>query len=146
MGPVVCCVDDSETARRALAVGRRLATALDRPLVLLHVAPPTAAPGLSIAPTGRSRLIQEELDDASELLSRIADEEGLGEDVARIAKVGDAGAAIVKVCDEQNASFVVMGSRGRGGLKSAMLGSVSNSVASNAPCPVVIVPPHVGQQ
>lgn len=127
-------------------MGRRLATALDRPLVLLHVAPPTAAPGLSIAPTGRSRLIQEELDDASELLSRIADAEGLGEDVARIAKVGDAGAAIVKVCDEQNASFVILGSRGRGGLKSAMLGSVSNSVASNAPCPVVIVPPHAGEQ
>jgi nucleotide-binding universal stress UspA family protein len=145
MGPVVCCIDDSETARKALGVGRRLASALDRPLVLLHVAPPTAAPGVSAAPGGRARLAQEELDDANAWLERLAEAEELDEGVTLIAKVGDAGAAIVEVCKEHGASFVVLGSRGRGGLKTAVLGSVSNSVAGNAPCPVVIVPPHADQ-
>jgi nucleotide-binding universal stress UspA family protein len=33
-----------------------------------------------------------------------------------------------------------MGSRGRGPLRAAILGSVSHSVARRAPCPVLILP------
>jgi nucleotide-binding universal stress UspA family protein len=142
MGPIVSCVDDSETARKALGVARELAEALDRPLVLLHVAPSTVAPGLSAAPAGHQRLREEELEDANALLDRVADEAGLDRAVVRVAKIGDAATAIVAVCDEQQASFVVLGSRGRGGLKTTMLGSVSNAVVGNASCPVVLVPPH----
>jgi nucleotide-binding universal stress UspA family protein len=146
VGPIICCVDDSDTARRALEVARRLADALERPLVVVHVAPPTAAPGVSTAPHGRARLVEEELRDANALLSGIAEEAGLGDDVERIARVGDAGKVIVDLCTERRASFVVLGSRGRGGLKTAVLGSVSNSVAGDSPCPVVIVPPHAAEQ
>lgn len=44
---------------------------------------------------------------------------------------------IVEVADETGASLVVMGSRGRTGLKA--LGSVSERVAHRAPCSVLIV-------
>jgi nucleotide-binding universal stress UspA family protein len=36
-----------------------------------------------------------------------------------------------------------MGSRGRGGIKRALLGSVSDHVVRNAPCPVVIARPTI---
>ena len=141
MGPIVVSVDDSDGARAALGVAGDLAEALGSTLVLVHVAPRTEAPGVSTAPAGQQRLREAELEDARELLQRVASEAGLGDEVQQRAEIGEAADRIVTLCTELDASFVVLGSRGRGGLKSAVLGSVSHKVASHAPCPVVIVPP-----
>jgi nucleotide-binding universal stress UspA family protein len=46
---------------------------------------------------------------------------------------------IVDVASIRNSDVIVMGSRGRTGLASALLGSNSQKVVSNAPCPVLIV-------
>ena len=54
---------------------------------------------------------------------------------------GDPGHALCHVAAERSARAIVMGSRGRGGLKRALLGSVSDYVVRNAPCPVVITRP-----
>jgi nucleotide-binding universal stress UspA family protein len=40
----------------------------------------------------------------------------------------------------EDAALLVVGSRGRGGVRSAILGSVSQRCATHSPCPVVIVP------
>jgi len=56
----------------------------------------------------------------------------------RVAK-GEAPTKIVEVAREWNADFVVLGSHGRTSLASALLGSVSESVARQAGCSVVIV-------
>jgi nucleotide-binding universal stress UspA family protein len=54
---------------------------------------------------------------------------------------GDPGAALCDLAAQRSARAIVMGSRGRGGLKRAFLGSVSDYVVRNAPCPVVITGP-----
>ncbi len=54
-------------------------------------------------------------------------------------RMGDAGAAICQLAAEIDADVVVVGSRGRGAIKRALLGSVSTHVTNNAPCPVVVV-------
>ena len=48
---------------------------------------------------------------------------------------------ILEVLDAEAAALVVIGSRGRGTLRSAVLGSVSSRLGAKAPCPCVIIPP-----
>lgn len=52
--------------------------------------------------------------------------------------VGDPGRAICQLVEELDADVVVIGSRGRGGIKRALLGSVSDHVVRNASCPVIV--------
>jgi len=49
--------------------------------------------------------------------------------------------AILDAADEKDAAVVVLGSRGRSGLGSALLGSVSYGVVHNSTRPVLVVPP-----
>lgn len=51
---------------------------------------------------------------------------------------GEPGPAICKLATELSARAIVIGTRGRGGLKRAFLGSVSDHVVRNAPCSVVV--------
>lgn len=52
---------------------------------------------------------------------------------------GDAGLLIVETANEKECTFIVMGSRGLGKLKSLLMGSVSNYVLNHANCPVMII-------
>jgi nucleotide-binding universal stress UspA family protein len=51
---------------------------------------------------------------------------------------GDPGPALCKFAADVNATAVIVGSRGRGGISRALLGSVSDYVVRNAPCSVVV--------
>ena len=50
--------------------------------------------------------------------------------------------AIVHLAEELGAGLIVMGSRGLGGVRRALMGSVSDSVVHHAHCPVMIVRPE----
>jgi nucleotide-binding universal stress UspA family protein len=50
--------------------------------------------------------------------------------------------AIVHLAEELGAGLIVMGSRGLGGVRRALMGSVSASVVHHAHCPVMIVRPE----
>ena len=51
---------------------------------------------------------------------------------------GDPGRALCELATQLPARGIVMGTRGRGAIKRALLGSVSDYVVRNAPCPVII--------
>jgi nucleotide-binding universal stress UspA family protein len=140
MQAIVCAVDQSDTTDEVVRVAQALATALGGRLVLVHVAPPTEAPGVSAAPAGQERLREEELADARAHLQDVAVRLDAG-DVEQRVELGPPADRIVAIADEENAALVVIGSRGRGDVKSALLGSVSHGVLSRATCPVVVVPP-----
>ena len=55
---------------------------------------------------------------------------------------GSPGPRLCQLAEEVAAAVIVMGTRGRGGIKRALLGSVSDHVIRNAPCPVVVVAAH----
>ena len=52
--------------------------------------------------------------------------------------------AIVHLAEEIGADLIVIGSRGFGGLKRALLGNVADSVVRHAHCPVLVVRPTEG--
>ena len=61
----------------------------------------------------------------------------------RIERVLVGGSAADAILDAaKRADAVVVGSRGVGGFRGLVLGSVSHQVAHHARCPVVVVPPE----
>ncbi len=48
----------------------------------------------------------------------------------------------MRVAEEVGTGLIVMGSRGLGGVKRALMGSVSDSVVRHAHCPVLVVRPE----
>jgi nucleotide-binding universal stress UspA family protein len=54
---------------------------------------------------------------------------------------GSPGIAICELANEVSADAIVIGSHGHGGIRRALLGSVSDYVVRNALCPVVISGP-----
>jgi nucleotide-binding universal stress UspA family protein len=54
-------------------------------------------------------------------------------------RMGEAATEIVDLAEELGAGLVVLGSRGLGGIRRALIGSVSDSVVRHAHCPVLVV-------
>ncbi|MGB3138115.1 MAG: universal stress protein [Nodosilinea sp.] len=55
--------------------------------------------------------------------------------------VGNPVTAVCTAAQEWGADLILMGTRGRSGLTELLMGSVSNGVAHNAPCSVLIMKP-----
>ena len=54
-------------------------------------------------------------------------------------RMGKADREVVALAEEVGAGLVVTGSRGRGGVRRALMGSVSDSVVRHTHCPVLVV-------
>jgi nucleotide-binding universal stress UspA family protein len=137
-GRILCAVDRSIEARGAADVAATLAARLGAPLVLAHVLPDWPM----LPPTAEAEFARHRggtLESAQDLLERIASDSGT-EPRLRLA-FGDPSEAILTLADEERAQLLVVGSRGRSGLKASILGSVSGFLAARSPRPVVVVPP-----
>jgi nucleotide-binding universal stress UspA family protein len=146
---IVCGVDGSEQARHAASAALRLADRLGAQLTLVHVTPTRTVVPVDSFPMGvdpstypRSReLAFSEAEAAFESLSA----EVAGAAVEREVRLGDPAVVLAEVADDLGAELIVVGSRGRGAWRSAVLGSVSSDVARLARCPVMIVPERAAE-
>lgn len=65
---------------------------------------------------------------------------------ARVAKRdGTIAQTILKAADDAGADLIVVGSRGRGAIRSALLGSVSRAIIGHAHLPILIAPAAGGE-
>ncbi len=135
---IICGVDDSGGAREAATVTGALAERLRARLVLVTVTPPPD--DASEAAEDSRELASKQRRDAELLLAEVAVDLHLGARVERLVALGEPVDRLAAIAEAEGAHLIVTGSRGRGPLRSALLGSVSTALGARAPCPVVIVP------
>lgn len=135
---LVCGVDDSDYGRASARIARRLAEQLRLELLIVHVSEAPVLVGIG----NETAAATEQLGDrkAQYLLAAVTAEEDLGP-VERRVEFGAPAKRLAAVAEEEDAELIVVGSRGRGALRAAMLGSVSTELIAIAPCPVLVVPP-----
>lgn len=146
---VLCGLDGSADSRAALEVAVQLAERLGSRLVLAHVAEAPYIPYAAAYPfggaSGQATVVQER-EAKEEEGERLLEEVAVGLPHAELrAEVGEPAERLADLADEENADLIVVGSRGRGPVKAAVLGSVSSSLVGVARCPVLIVPPGVSK-
>jgi nucleotide-binding universal stress UspA family protein len=126
---LVCGVDESPHAADVVAFARALAERLGLRLRLVH----------SVHPDGF--LAREPRDEALRRGEELLDALGAaGSAEERVIALGDPVELLLEALND-GAALAVVGSRGRGPARAALLGSVSNAIAHASPCPVVVVPP-----
>ena len=110
-GAILCGVDASPESEGALHVAADLADRMWLRLLPVHVS------------GGRRR------------------QASVGADVRIEIGDGDPVAALSRRALSADAALIVVGSRGHGAVRAAVLGSVSSALAATAPLPVLVVPP-----
>jgi nucleotide-binding universal stress UspA family protein len=135
---ILLATDGSEEAELAARTAADLAAKTGSELYVVHVLvlPPETLHDpfgtdarREFEKRGRGRL--------DELVGRL--EASGGEVAGAHFRVGSAAAEIVAQAEELGAGMVVLGSRGLGAMRRALMGSVSDSVVRHAPCPVLVV-------
>lgn len=149
MSTVLLCTDGSEAALQAIVSGVRQLGPIDRVLLVtvLEGLDETLVTGVSgfgsgsMSPEQFARLQADRRTEADALLAETARRAELGP-VEMLVLDGPAGQAICDVAETEGVDVIVMGSRGRGGLRRAVLGSISDHVIRHAPCSVLVTSTH----
>jgi nucleotide-binding universal stress UspA family protein len=154
LGPVLFCFDGSEGSREAMKTASNL---IDRPVdaVVLTVWE-TIETRLALAGAFAAGITAggADLDTEEESNANSVAQEGAlrarehGYEAAPLIKQSFEGIpkAILETADELSARLIVCGQRGRGVVRSALLGSVSHTLASHTRHPILIAPERAIKQ
>jgi nucleotide-binding universal stress UspA family protein len=141
-GPVLVGVDGSVSAQAALAWAAAEASYRRCPLRIVHTFtwPMIGDPfGLNL-----TEPMNDGLRAAAGWILGEAENQArqAAPDIKVTAELFAAGAVPTLLARARDAQLVVVGSRGVGGFRGLLVGSVSSTVAAHAPCPVIVVHPH----
>jgi nucleotide-binding universal stress UspA family protein len=146
-------LDGSEHSQRALETAIQIGRKFRSEIVLLHVYSVTVTPvivpepttvtpvGVPVATSAEvAKMVDAARDVGREILAegkRNVETEGI--EVETVLREGNSVQEIVKLAKEGQFSLVVVGARGIHRIREILMGSVSEGVAKNAPCPVLVV-------
>ena len=141
---ILVCADGSEHAMEAVKKAASLAKQTDACVLLLNVNDSAKETMPCVMPW------QLELGEVQSVLDLTARQEAILRKATELLDVvnvryqclrecGHPASQIVRVADRESVDLIVLGSRGLGGFKSLLLGSVSEHVVHHAPCPVLVM-------
>jgi nucleotide-binding universal stress UspA family protein len=145
---ILVALDGSEPAGRALDFALDLAEKYSAEIVLLSVVQHVVMPGISyltkpvLLPVAVGKYTEELKANHKKVLSEALKKVKKIKPNLRVSTKlveGRPSNKIVETAKEGNFDIIVMGSRGLGAIKEFFLGSVSDRVADEATCPVLIV-------
>lgn len=139
---ILIAVDNSTCSEKAAKTGYEMASKFDAEIALLNIiepAPATVNPDFTLAP-----VFMEMYDNSEEnshvLLKEMENKFGNHIKTTYLTSLDTASHGILKQAEEWGADLIVIGTHGRTGLYHFFMGSVAESVARKAPCPVLVVP------
>ncbi len=138
-GSIVVGIDGSASAERALVWAVDQAVAEKRPLTLVHAVSPAGSVWMDQAGMDHRIGLEAMRSDARQLLDRARSDVAAKVpdlEVHDLMRVADPRDALLQQSSE--AAMLVVGSRGRGPVRSLLLGSVGLALSRHAGCPVVI--------
>ena len=138
---ILLATDASREAKLAANTALGLANSTNSELHVVHVAHRAAV--FATEPEIEAR-VDQTVSAARELLDEEAEQiSAAGGSIAEVhLEVGRPDEGIMHLAEDLGASLIVLGSRGLGGIRRALLGRVSDSVVRHAPCPVLVVRPQ----
>ena len=147
---IIVPVDGSGHSQHAASFGLGLAERLQVPLTLVYAFPRSPSEllglmGFSSVPAGALHLSEEDIERSMEDASRkafTAVRQALPETRVEIREQvvrGTPAEAIVEYAAGHQPTMIVMGTRGLSPVKELLLGSISERVMRQAPCPVTLV-------
>jgi nucleotide-binding universal stress UspA family protein len=144
--PLLICYDSSAGARHAIAHAGALLPGKHAVILNIWSLP------LEMAVYGLGNVAAYS-EDSQKKLAEAAAEEGceIAREAGLVARplvasgnLEGTSRTILRVADEVDASLIIMGSRGLGGMRTLLLGSVSHGVVHHSHRPVLVVPPGAG--
>jgi len=147
---LVACVDLSENSAKAVSHALQIAAQDDASLDCLHVYQSAlamsldygglAAPVASTMDDQGLRMWQSELDKFIEPLKAAAPGVRVTSLVKERVNIRE---AILDHVTETHADMVVLGTRGKSGLRELLIGTTAEKIVANAPCSILAVKPHI---
>ena len=142
---VIVPLDGGPVDTDAVRWARLLGTALDTRITAVHVVPTglvaraaatmAASAAGSSAPEDRSAAARPDFWPERAIRAGVPRERAASEVLS-----GDPATEIVALAHRTEGALIVMGRRGAGSVRRAVLGSVTEAVLDRAPCPVLVVP------
>ena len=140
---ILLAIDGSQEAGLAAQAATELSRETGSELHITYVEP---APAELIghhfySPEIRESLIEQARSEARKFLEERAEQ--LRSEGAKVIdthlRIGEPDKEIIRLSEEIGATMIVMGSRGLGAVRRALMGSVSDSVVRHAHCPVLVM-------
>jgi nucleotide-binding universal stress UspA family protein len=136
-------LDGSEWSFRAAKYAIRIAKMANAEIVCVHAVPNLPYTAYAHAGVLIPQYIEEAKKEAQKWydeVNAIAEKAGVvrvgAETILDVLSVAD---AIISYAERNNVDLIIMGTKGRTGLKKVLLGSVASGVISHAKCPVLVV-------
>lgn len=135
---ILLATDGSENAGRAAENAGRLSRELSSHLIVVYIfGNPPSQSEMAKANFDIHSILEKEA--RAEIKYTLEYFEELELEYTLKVAIGDPATEIIETTDKEKADLVVIGSRGLGALKGAVIGSVSQKVTQHVNCPVMIV-------